>query len=213
LSYLDCAELEDAITILTMSRDTVSKFESAHLNFANHFLVAMPAMQDPTFAGTVVFITEHTDAGAQGLVINQPLDLPMQGLYERLDLPLNNSKLGEQPVLKGGPVNHSHGYVLHKPLGNYISTVAVTDGVGVTKSRDVLEAVSRGEGPEHIIVCLGYAGWGAGQLEDEVAANTWLTVPATDDLIFDTPLEERFNRAFGLLGINPMFLSASAGHA
>jgi putative transcriptional regulator len=170
-------------------------------------------MQDPTFAGSVVFITEHTEEGALGLIINQPLDLAMNGLYERLDLPLPDRRLAQKPVLKGGPVNHSHGYVLHKPIGNYISTVAVSGDVGVTKSRDVLEAVSRGEGPDQIVVCLGYAGWGAGQLEEELGANAWLTVPASDELIFDTPMDERFNRAFGLLGINPAFLSASAGHA
>jgi putative transcriptional regulator len=191
-----------------MSINTVST-----LNLSNHFLVAMPAMQDPTFAGSVVFITEHSEEGALGLIINQPLDLAMNGLYERLDLPLPDRRLAQKPVLKGGPVNHSHGYVLHKPVGNYISTVAVSDEVGVTKSRDVLEAVSRGEGPEQIVVCLGYAGWGAGQLEEELGANAWLTVPASDELIFDTPMDERFHRAFGLLGINPAFLSASAGHA
>jgi putative transcriptional regulator len=182
-------------------------------NLSNHFLVAMPAMQDPTFAGSVIYITEHSDQGALGLVINRPLDLAMNGLYERLDLPLPDVRLADKLVLKGGPVNHSHGYVLHKPIGNYISTVAVSADVGVTKSRDVLEAVSRGEGPDQIVVCLGYAGWSAGQLEDELAANAWLTVPATDELIFDAPIDERFNRAFGLLGINPAFLSASAGHA
>jgi putative transcriptional regulator len=200
------------ITILTMSSNTVLKGEGA-LNLANHFLVAMPAMQDPTFAGTVIYVTEHSELGAQGLVINKPLDLPMQGLYERLDLPLDDIRLGEQRVLKGGPVNNTHGYVLHKPLGNYNATVAVNPEVGVTRSRDVLEAVSRGEGPDQILVCLGYAGWSAGQLEDEVAANTWLTVPASDELIFDAPVDERFNRAFGLLGIDPAFLSAAAGHA
>jgi putative transcriptional regulator len=195
-----------------MSSNTVLKSEGA-LNLANHFLVAMPAMQDPTFAGTVIYVTEHSELGAQGLVINKPLDLPMQGLYERLDLPLDDIRLGEQRVLKGGPVNNTHGYVLHKPLGNYNATVAVNPEVGVTRSRDVLEAVSRGEGPDQILVCLGYAGWSAGQLEDEVAANTWLTVPASDELIFDAPVDERFNRAFGLLGIDPAFLSAAAGHA
>jgi putative transcriptional regulator len=169
-----------------MSSNTVLKGEGA-LNLANHFLVAMPAMQDPTFAGTVIYVTEHSELGAQGLVINKPLDLPMQGLYERLDLPLDDIRLGEQRVLKGGPVNNTHGYVLHKPLGNYNATVAVNPEVGVTRSRDVLEAVSRGEGPDQILVCLGYAGWSAGQLEDEVAANTWLTVPASDELIFDAP--------------------------
>jgi putative transcriptional regulator len=195
-----------------MSSDTVLKSAGA-LNLANHFLVAMPAMQDPTFAGTVIYVTEHSESGAQGLVINKPLDLPMQGLYERLDLPLDDIRLGEQRVLKGGPVNNTHGYVLHKPLGNYNATVAVNHEVGVTRSRDVLEAVSRGEGPDQILVCLGYAGWSAGQLEDEVAANAWLTVPASDELIFNAPVDERFNRAFGLLGINPAFLSAAAGHA
>ncbi len=196
-----------------MSFNPVIAFGTQSLNLTNQFLVAMPAMQDPNFAGAVVLIVEHSHEGAMGLIVNRSLELPMAGLYERLDLPLPDEKLADKPVLRGGPVQQSHGYVLHKPLGNYNATVAVSEELGVTKSRDVLEAISRGEGPEQVIVCLGYAGWSAGQLEEELAANAWLTVPAADDLVFEAPLEERFHRAFGLLGINPAFLSASAGHA
>ena len=185
----------------------------SELDLKHHFLVAMPAMQDPNFTGTVIYVTEHTAQGAFGLVVNRPLELPVQGLYERLDLPLPDTKLAAELVLRGGPVSGNHGYVLHRPLGNYISTVAVTPEMGMTRSRDVLEAISRGDGPTDVIVCLGYAGWGEGQLEEEISANAWLTVPACEDILFDTPIDERFNRAFGLLGINPLFLSASAGHA
>lgn len=187
--------------------------ESLALQLTHHFLVAMPAMQDPNFAGTVIYVTEHTAQGAFGLVVNRPLELPVQGLYERLDLPLPDTKLAAELVLRGGPVSGNHGYVLHRPLGNYISTVAVTAEMGMTRSRDVLEAISRGDGPADVIVCLGYAGWGEGQLEEEISANAWLTVPASEKILFDTPIEERFNRAFGLLGIDPLFLSAAAGHA
>ena len=196
----------------TFPASTDASAKSA-FNLVDHFLVAMPAMGDPTFSGTVVFIAEHSEEGALGLIINRPLDLPLKGLYERLNLPLPDKTLAQQLVLKGGPVNHDHGYVIHKPIGNYIATVAISNDVGMTKSRDVLEATSRGEGPEQMIVCLGYAGWSAGQLEEELSANAWLTVPAATDLIFDAPLEERFHRAFGLLGIDPAFMSATAGHA
>mgnify|MGYP000855455311 CR=1 FL=1 len=180
---------------------------------SNHFLVAMPNLADPNFGGAVVFVAEHTSKGALGLVINRPMELNMHSLFERIDLKLPPSALSAAPVFFGGPVQTDRGFVLHAPIGAWGSTVSVGDDIGLTSSKDVLEAVARGDGPERLLVTLGYSGWGPGQLEEELARNAWLTVPADAAVIFDTPAEERLSRAFGLLGINPAFLSAAAGHA
>lgn len=182
-------------------------------NLTNHFLVAMPQMADPNFGGAVVFIAEHTSKGALGLVINRPMELSLQSLFERIDLKLETPRLTDAPVFFGGPVQTDRGFVLHAPVGNWGSTVSVGEELGLTSSKDVLEAVSRGDGPARLLVTLGYSGWGPGQLEEELARNAWLTVPADPDVIFDVPADERLSRAFGLLGINPAFLSAAAGHA
>ncbi|MFT4101356.1 MAG: YqgE/AlgH family protein [Burkholderiaceae bacterium] len=182
-------------------------------NLTNHFLVAMPQMADPNFGGAVVFIAEHTTKGALGLVINRPMELTLQSLFERIDLPLHTPALRGAPVFFGGPVQTDRGFVLHSPVGDWGSTVTVGDDIGLTSSKDVLEAVSRGTGPSRLLVTLGYSGWGPGQLEDELAKNAWLTVAADPELMFDSPADERLSRAFGLLGINPAFLSAAAGHA
>lgn len=186
--------------------------ETRGANLTNHFLVAMPQMADPNFGGAVVFIAEHSEQGALGLVINRPMELTMKSLFDRIDLPLS-SPLEGAPIYFGGPVQTDRGFVLHTPIGKWGSTVVVADDLGLTSSKDVLEAVSRGQGPDRLLVTLGYSGWGPGQLEDELARNAWLTMPADADVIFDAPADERLSRAFGLLGINPAFLSAAAGHA
>lgn len=182
-------------------------------NLTNHFLLAMPGLQDGQFGGSVVFIAEHSPKGALGLVINRPMELDLSQLFERIDLHLEIAPLSGSPVFFGGPVQTDRGFVLHQPVGAWSSTVTVSPEVGLTSSRDVLEAVARGQGPERLLVTLGYAGWGPGQLEDEIARNAWLTVEADPDLIFDVPVDERLQRAFGLLGVNPAFLSSAAGHA
>lgn len=182
-------------------------------NLTNHFLLAMPGLQDGQFGGSVVFIAEHSPKGALGLVINRPMELDLSQLFERIDLRLEIAPLSSNPVFFGGPVQTDRGFVLHQPVGDWSSTVTVSPQVGLTSSRDVLEAVARGQGPDRLLVTLGYAGWGPGQLEDEIARNAWLTVEADPDLIFNTPVDERLQRAFGLLGINPAFLSSAAGHA
>ena len=182
-------------------------------NLANHFLVAMPGMVDPNFGGSVVLVAEHSAKGALGLVINRPMELDLGTLFERIDLALESGELAGSPVYFGGPVQTDRGFVLHQPLGAWGSTVAVGDEVGLTSSKDVLEAVAAGQGPQRLLVTLGYAGWGPGQLEDEIARNAWLTAPADAELIFETPVEQRLARAFGLLGIDPAFLSSAAGHA
>lgn len=182
-------------------------------SLANHFLIAMPDMADPNFGSAVVFVAEHGPKGALGLVINRPTDLDLATLFERIDLKLDEGERAREPVYYGGPVQRDRGFVLHRPLGRWSSTVAVSDELGLTSSKDVLEAVALGEGPEGMLVTLGYSGWGPGQLEDEIARNAWLTVPADARLIFDTPVDERFLGAFQLLGVDPVFLASSAGHA
>ncbi|UCE31351.1 MAG: YqgE/AlgH family protein [Burkholderiales bacterium] len=183
------------------------------VDLTNHFLVAMPAMADPNFAGAVVYIAEHSEKGALGLVINRAMDFDLDTLFERIDLKLEIGPLRDRPVLFGGPVQTDRGFVLHSPVGHWNSSVVVSDDVALTSSKDVLEAVAHGDGPERLLVTLGYSGWGPGQLEEELAQNAWLTVPASSDLIFEAPLEERLPGAFRLLGVDPAFLASSAGHA
>lgn len=180
---------------------------------SNHFLIAMPGMADSNFDGTVVFIAEHDERGALGIVVNRPLELDLGELFERIDVPLRPRELASRPVYFGGPVQTDRGFVLHQPPGDWTSTVAVADDISLTSSKDILEAVGAGDGPSRLLVSLGYAGWGPGQLEDEIGRNAWLTVPAQPDLIFDVPVEQRFPAAFALLGIDPSRLSGAAGHA
>ncbi len=193
------------------------------INLTNQFLIAMPGMVDGTFAGTVVYLCEHTEKGALGLVINKPIDIKLKNLFEKVELSLDREDLAEAPVFFGGPVQTERGFVLHEPLGgtegsdseggHYNSTLQIPGGLEMTTSKDVLEALSHGAGPKKVLVTLGYSGWGAGQLEDEISRNGWLTVNAEPGIIFDTPVEQRYERALSLLGIDPRMLSQEAGHA
>lgn len=182
------------------------------VNLTHHFLIAMPTLVDPNFGGTVVYLAEHNEKGALGLVINRTMELNMRSLFERIELKLADPEVGAAPVHYGGPVQPDRGFVLHAPIGSWGHTINVQDEVGLTSSKDVLEAVARGEGPEKLMVALGYSSWGPGQLETELSRNSWLTVPADSAVIFETPVEQRSMRAFGILGINPAFLVA-AGRA
>ena len=186
---------------------------SSGANFTNHFLIAMPAMQDPHFSHALAYICEHNEDGALGIVVNKPTDMTLSALFEQIEVPLGDADLGRTPVHFGGPVQVDRGFVLHRPLGNWQSTLAVNDDLGLTTSKDVLEALGRGEGPSEVLVTLGYAGWGAGQLEQEIAQNAWLTVEADPDLVFGTPAEERLPAAMQLLGIDFSRLSDDVGHA
>ena len=187
------------------------------INLTNQFLIAMPGMADDTFSGTVVYLCEHSEKGALGLVINKPIDITLANLFEKVDLSLEGSELAEQPVYFGGPVQTERGFVLHEPQGRegqtFSSTLQVPGGLEMTTSKDVLEAMSHGQGPRRVLVTLGYSGWSAGQLEDEIGRNGWLTVAAEPGIIFDTPVDQRYERALGLLGIDPRMLSQEAGHA
>src|SRR5690349_5683030 len=193
---------------------------SGGINLTNHFLIAMPGMAGDTFAGTVVYLCEHTDKGALGLVINKPIDIKLKNLFEKVELTLDREDLAETPVYFGGPVQTERGFVLHDRLdggdgdgGHYNSSLQIPGGLEMTTSKDVLEALSNGAGPKRILVTLGYSGWSAGQLEEEIGRNGWLNVDAEPADIFETPVEQRYDKALSLLGIDPRMLSQEAGHA
>jgi putative transcriptional regulator len=179
----------------------------------NQFLIAMPAMDDPNFAQTVTLVCEHNDQGALGIVINRALPMNLAEVFEQLGLECARSRVTQQPVLRGGPVQTDRGFVLHTPQGRWESSLPFSERMHLTTSRDILDALARGDGPASAVVALGYAGWGAGQLEDEMAHNAWLTVPADERLVFATPLEERWQAACRLLGVDLLHLSSDAGHA
>jgi putative transcriptional regulator len=170
-------------------------------------------MADPHFSRTLTFICEHNEQGALGVVVNRPIDLTLSALFERINVSLESQEVGRAPVYFGGPVQTDRGFVLHQPVGTWSSTLAVRDSLGLTTSKDILEAVGKGEGPPKMLVTLGYSGWGAGQLESEIKRNAWLTVEAKDAILFDLPAEERLGAAMGLLGVDYARLSDSAGHA
>jgi putative transcriptional regulator len=183
------------------------------INLTHHFLIAMPNMADPYFSRTLTYICEHNDQGALGLVVNRPIDMTMQSLFQRLSLKLPDRELGGAPIFFGGPVQTDRGFVLHAPAGNWQSTLRVGEAIGLTTSKDILEALGRGDGPTRILVTLGYAGWSPGQLEHEISQNAWLTVAAKDGIIFETPVEERLPAAMELLGLDFARLQDEAGHA
>jgi len=184
---------------------------------SGHLLIAMPAMQDPNFSKTVTYICEHSDQGALGIVINRPLGMELGAIFEQLSLDSTDQALARQPVLLGGPVHQERGFVLHEPAEasdrEFDATLAVTDAIRVTTSQDILAAMARGQGPRRSLVALGYAGWGAGQLESELVQNAWLSVPATAQIIFDTPFDQRWRESARLLGVDLSTLSHQAGHA
>ena len=193
---------------------------SQQINLTNQFLIAMPGMGDGTFAGTVVYLCEHTEKGALGLVINKPIDITLKNLFEKVELSLEREDLVEAPVYFGGPVQTERGFVLHESLGgedgeggHYNSSLRIPGGLEMTTSKDVLEALANGAGPRKVLVTLGYSGWAAGQLEDEISNNGWINVEAQPGIIFDTPVSERYDKALSLLGIDAGMLSSAAGHA
>ena len=235
--------------------------DSASINLTHHFLIAMPGLEDAAFAKSVVYVCEHSERGALGLVINKPSELSMQSLFEKVDLSLHREDLMNAPVLQGGPVHTERGFVLHdamwvsrpsttnspatedvpeiaeteaqaeataeaKALSEvsahsaesdkesvYASTMTIPGGLEMTTSKDVLEALAIGAGPKRVLISLGYSAWGEGQLESELAENSWLTVGADTAVIFDTPVEQRYTRAMQLLGLEPWMLSNEVGHS
>jgi putative transcriptional regulator len=233
------------------------------MDLTHHFLIAMPSMVDATFAKSVIYLCEHTERGALGLVINKPSALKLPGLFAKVDLPLRRTDLADAPVYDGGPMHTERGFVLHEQqtaqtitfvdmkavpltahdgsapvhstdlLGDaligdeighdeiiadaepsfYASSLSIRGGLEMTTSKDVLEALSGGAGPRKVLISLGYSSWGEGQLESELAENAWLTVGADTSVIFDTPVEERYSKALGLLGLQEWMISPVAGRA
>ena len=179
----------------------------------NQLLIAMPGMADPNFSTTVTLICEHNDDGALGIIINRPLGLKLSGLFEQLSVDDADPETASNPVMSGGPVGTERGFVLHGKDHSFENTLAVSDDIQLTLSRDVIDAMAVGDGPEKSLVAIGYAGWEPGQLEEEMLANSWLNVTATPELVFDTPFEERWDSAARLLGVDIASLSPDAGHA
>lgn len=196
--------------------------DSAPTNLTHHFLIAMPGLEDQIFSRSVVYLCQHSERGALGLVINKPSEISLAQLFAKVDLPLGRAELTGVPVYQGGPVQTDRGFVLHEAVfqtaqavveSAYMSTLAIPGGLKMTTSRDVLEALSSGAGPKKFLVSLGYSAWAQGQLESEIADNSWLTVEAESALIFDAPVGQRYDRALGLLGVQAWMLSTEAGHA
>jgi putative transcriptional regulator len=194
-------------------RRASDKLDPTATYLGNQLLVAMPSLKDSQFAGTVTLLCEHSERGALGIVLNQPLKMNLAELLAHLKLPPSAPGALEQPVLRGGPVQTDRGFVLHRPLRDFESTLRISDTLHVTTSRDVLVAMAAGEGPSQAVVALGYAGWEAGQLEAEIRENAWLTAPVDDRLVFDIPFAERWQAAAGLLGIELSRLAPTAGRA
>jgi putative transcriptional regulator len=182
-------------------------------SLSNHFLIAMPALADPNFHHTTTYICEHDEDGALGVVINRPLSMRLGEILEHMDIRHAPEDILTRPVYMGGPVQSDRGFVLHEPIGDWEATLQVTDKIGITSSRDILQAIAEGTGPEKSIVTLGYAGWGAGQLEQEIADNAWLSGPADSHIVFDIPSEQRWEAAAASLGVDLNLLSSDAGHA
>ena len=184
-----------------------------NVNLTDNFLIAMPTLEDPYFSNSLIYICEHNENGALGIIVNRPIDMNLAGLFEKIDIELAAENLANLPVYFGGPVQLDRGFVLHRPIGKWQSTLAVNSEVGLTSSRDVLNSVGSAGLPAEIIVSLGYSGWDAGQLESELAQNSWLTVPAKAEILFDLPPEERLPAAMQILGISFTQLSDVSGHA
>ncbi|MGE0383959.1 MAG: YqgE/AlgH family protein [Gammaproteobacteria bacterium] len=183
------------------------------MNLTNHFLIAMPSLMDPNFHHTVTYICAHGEEGAMGIVINRPMELNLAEVLSQMDLRPATDAIAQRPVFEGGPVQQDRGFILHRPTGGWASSIDVTKELAVSTSRDILEAIARGDGPDDMLVALGYAGWGAGQLEREMAENAWLSGPADPNVIFTTPPEGRWRASARLLGVDLNSLSYQVGHA
>lgn len=182
-------------------------------NLSNHFLVAMPGLLDPNFSQAVIYLCEHTADGAMGLIINHPLDIPLSQIFEQFEMGYS-PKMGEQSLLSGGPVQVDRGFVLHRSGSRqWESTLAISREVSLTASSDIIADIAEEKGPNDLIITLGYAGWGPGQLEDELAENAWLTVPGDANILFNVPFHERATAAAAKIGVDFNQLSTDIGHA
>ena len=182
-------------------------------NLTGHFLIAMPSLNDSFFNQAVTYICEHDENGSFGLIINQETDIQLKQVLKEMKIEGADTRNEDQAIFIGGPVEQGRGFILHRPTGNWSSSLVVKNDVALTTSKDILQAIANNEGPEDCIVTLGYAGWAAGQLEQEMAGNTWLSCPADEQIIFNTPVEERWKAAAKLIGVDLYLLSHDTGHA
>lgn len=182
-------------------------------SLANHFLIAMPSLADPNFSRTVTYICDHNEEGAMGVVINRPLELSLGELAAHVEVEIGRPDRADTPIYQGGPVQGERGFVLHRPTGEWDASLDITDELGLTMSRDIIAAIAKGEGPPDYLITLGYAGWGPGQLESELAANAWLSGPADPAILFELPVQRRWEAAANLLGVDLSLLSTDIGHA
>ncbi|CAK0778762.1 DUF179 domain-containing protein YqgE [Gammaproteobacteria bacterium] len=182
-------------------------------SLTNHFLIAMPMLADPNFFHTVTYVCEHSREGAMGIVVNRPLSITVGEVLEQMGIGIEGGEaVRRQPVFLGGPVQRERGFVIHQPIGNWEASLAVTDTIGITTSRDILMAMANGTGPRRSLVALGYAGWGGGQIEREIAGNAWLSGPADQRILFETPVDRRWHNAAMILGVDLNLLSGEVGH-
>lgn len=179
----------------------------------DQFLIAMPSLMDPNFYHTVTYICEHNANGAMGIVINQPLEVSFSDVVEEMDISCDDPEILSEIIYNGGPVQPDRGFVIHQPLGEWDSTLRIGDDTALTASRDIIAAIAEGQGPERRLVALGYAGWGAGQLEQEITDNAWLTCPAEHEIIFQLPVDKRWEAAASLIGVDVKTISSDIGHA
>lgn len=179
----------------------------------NQFLIAMPSMADAFFTRTVTYVCQHNEDGALGIVVNRPADLNLGDILEQMNINALDPRAKTMPVYFGGPVHPERGFVIHQPLGEWDSTLRLSDDLALTTSRDILEAIARGDGPERVLIALGYAGWGKGQLEREILDNAWLNAPINQGVLFDLPPAQRWSSAVKTMGIDLALLSSQAGHA
>jgi putative transcriptional regulator len=183
------------------------------VTLTHHFLIAMPAMADPNFSRTLTYICEHNADGALGVIVNRPSDMSLSTLFDRVEIPVETDEFASMPTYFGGPVQTDRGFVLHRPVGDWQSSLRVNDEIALTSSRDILQSMAGSGQPSDALVFLGYSGWGAGQLEWELSQNAWLTVEADPSIMFRLPPERRLPAAMQLLGVDFANLSDSAGHA
>jgi len=182
-------------------------------NLTGHFLIAMPSLNDGFFNHAVTYICEHDETGSFGIIINQETGITIKQIAKEMKIKTDDNYNKDQSVFIGGPVDQGRGFILHRPTGHWQSSLKVKNNVALTTSKDILQAIVNNKGPDDCIVALGYAGWAAGQLDSEMAANTWLSCPADEQIIFNTPTEERWKAAANLIGVDLSLLSSDTGHA
>ena len=182
-------------------------------NLSNHLLIAMPNLQDPFFSRSVTYICEHNEEGALGIVLSLPLEATYKELFEHMKIPCVMENANELPLLAGGPVDRERGFILHSPVGNWQSSLKVSEDIALSTSEDILDSIAQQSQPQESLIALGYAGWEKGQLEQELEENSWLFVPANKDILFHTAPEQRWQKATQLLGIDWTQISEQDGHA